>query len=213
MKFTKPKEDKMDNESKAAVEAVEAAEVKAKETKLDLLKFCTSEGGRFNLDKPWLLDDATLCATNVIILIRCRRELYDGEISTEGKHPKIEPIIAPIDDVLQWFTLPDYGKCSGCDGFGEYEKDCENCGGTGWCSCGCGHEHQCGHCEGSKIQHDVCGCKIPFANRSVARRVANRLLLLPNVKWGVVSEEADDHVFFRFDGGDGVFMPLAKEAE
>jgi DnaJ-class molecular chaperone len=32
----------------------------------------------------------------------------------------------------------------------EEEKDCENCGGTGECTCiDCGTEHMCGYCEGS----------------------------------------------------------------
>lgn len=187
------------------------SEVQAETKAIDLMPFCDPDPDRrYALQKPWR-EGEQVVATDGKILISCDPSAYVGELAeAEGRRPqKCWEILSPASKVTQWNQLPEYPGCTTCDGAGEFTKRCPHCHGAGEHRCECGHEHDCDFCEEKGETTEQCeACECTFGTRRIARRLANKLLPLPQTEWGVVTDDPQDIVFFRFVGGIGAVMPM-----
>lgn len=142
-------------------------------------------------DRPYLSNDPKLAfATDTQIAIRFNAELYSGGFyDGPNKKPNVAHILMPSAHIKERFSLPEFPMCQKCGGNGFIKVPCDFCGGVG------------------KQSEDYC-CEVMFGNRHIARKYANKLALLPNVRWGVANDDSRDVMFFWFDGGNGAVMPL-----
>ena len=161
-------------------------------------------------DLPFVRDDPAIgYATDTCIAIRFEARLYSGEwYSGDRRKPKIDEVLHPCESITDRFPLPELPACAACGGRGEITSTCPECGGSGNVICDLDHEHDCDNCDGTGDATDRC-CKVKIGNREIVRKYANKLALLPNLMWGVESDNPKGAVFFWFDGGCGAVMPVA----
>lgn len=174
---------------------------------IDLTPFCEPDYEK--LAKPWCENGKTF-ATDSIIGIR----LYH-ETQCEPKHekaPDIQSVMIAkgLDEVEEWFPFPEFPMCIDCKNLYQYKEGCEECNGTKTVTCNYDHEHDCDYCDENGMVNMTCDCEMNIGTRIVAKAVASKAASLPNAVWGVASDNRTEPIFFRFDGGDGVFMPLNK---
>jgi hypothetical protein len=192
-------------------------------TKEDLMKFCSdTDTDRFNLSVPWSIGDFTY-ASNGHIIVRVPR-LADIE-SNAG--PKVDDLFHA--DPPAWFhlsglSLPEIEikECSTCGGKG---KDCEcpECNGAGeieFDNMRSRYTVECLTCGGfGNIKDDCLDCSgkgtieiekpYPFKIGTSHFQVIylRWLAELPNCSIGP-SPDPLKPAPFRFDGGDGLLMPM-----
>jgi hypothetical protein len=109
--------------------------------------------------------------------------------------------ILAVEGAGEWKPLPDP--------FAVIEpRDCATCEATGQHECDCGHAHPCTPCGGTgKITREL-KAKVEFGKHTLAGHYVELASTLPGV---VARESAGDKkepVRLKFDGGDGVLMPL-----
>jgi len=106
--------------------------------------------------------------------------------------PKIAPELRPIPRIA--LPAPIEPKpCSECDGRG-YRHDCPDC------TCAC--EDCWGTGKDEVIQ------PVPVLGASFARRYVALIYALPGNLFGALGVTPKSPMFFRFDGGEGMLMPL-----
>lgn len=163
-------------------------------TPADLQRFCSRDHRRPNLHAPFSRGDFTYASDGVVI-VRVARLADVAEISTA---PAAESL--PFADANAAFTkapttieLPAVKEleCECCSGRGS-QHDCPQC------TCEC---EECGG-HGQVLETVTVG--IGPANFSAKH--LKRILVLPNLQLGPLS--FSDPVPFRFDGGDGLIMPV-----
>lgn len=181
----------------------------------DLTPFCCDDNSKSNITHPWTGEGYTQ-ATNGMILIRVSP--VDGVKPSEtapvtgSLFPKHEPsdwVEVSGIKLAATETCPvcngEVGtvKCPECHGDGEvefenryndYTVECKTCEGEG--------EIRCRNCSGAgKVDG------INTVGEAKFSTVLLRLLVpLPNCRIGVVNDCAP--AWFRFDGGDGLIMPI-----
>lgn len=164
---------------------------------IDLQKFCLAEGSRWNLDKPFILG-AYQYATNGHIALRFAG--FNTMSNTPGKFPPIAELFPAAVDPNQLIALPEkpafvdnVSKCQACGG-GTYDhKDIE-----------LNDDGDCIECYG--ITRYLDSSIELIAGYKLSARYAYLLRTLPNVRYWPKSAV---HLYFVFDGGDGVLMPLS----
>lgn len=191
----------------------------------DLQPFCSESELRPNIQKPWSRDGFTY-ATDGRVLVRVSSD--DIPTSENEAAPNALTVAAFDHDSLEteWLPTPDipdpvFSECRKCKGTGKSAK-CRNCQGDGRCECNCGHEHDCGDCEGTGYQGLAETCdncengKIEETQRvAVGEAVVNahylrKIATLPNPEFARPAEW-DKPIAFRFTGGVGYLMPMSKQ--
>lgn len=123
-------------------------------------------------------------------------------------------VVSPPQPITKWHDVPAVeGPPEGANDLWQVMEDCDCLGGRCVCSC-CESDHECGKCEGEgEILEAVSEAseRIEFGDRDIGRRLAWIMSLLPGVKWGVAVDSPHAPVYFVFDGGQGVVMPLRKD--
>lgn len=181
----------------------------------DLKPFCCSDSTKQNICKPWTGEGYTQ-ATDGWMLIRV--EPIEG-VEPNGDAP-VTTRLFPSQEPAEWFDLANVqfapveicplceGKqgtveCPECKGSGEvdlendyseYTVDCKTCDGDG--------ETRCKHCHGSGTVEGINVLGVAKFGTSLLKM----LLPLPNCKIGITT--AIQPAWFRFDGGDGLIMPM-----
>ena len=164
---------------------------------VDLKKFCGTDTWRTYLHEPFSSGEYTY-ATDGHIIVRVPRVAAIGEVP---RTPNPEKIFAPMP-ADGWRTLrvalPPVAppkECGSCyDGF---EHDCPDC------------TFECYECKGTgfvvaKVSNEIGGV---IFDLKYIRMIAE----LPGVE--IVITDGKSPAFFRFEGGDGVLMPMSSEFE
>lgn len=188
---------------------------------INLQEFCNREQEYFG--KPFSVGKYTY-ATDQVIVIRIPR--VEG-FSENKVFPNVVTIFKNLPSVKNFIDIPAYENheifCKECMGEGSI-SECLKCGGTGKVDCfECGQSMDCKDCDGTgKVPNgpkecDVCGGTgtmiasqyIEISNGvDVSSYYLELLKGLPNIK---LSDECQNWmvpVYFKFDGGDGLLMPL-----
>lgn len=197
-------------------------------TLIDLQPFCSDASAkRPHLEQPWSRDGFTY-ATDGRILLRVSREDYPAP--ENDKAPNTD-VVGPYNhsELRYWIPVPELPEpevraCTLCDGTGKTRK-CRECSGFGSCECDCGHEHDCGYCDGTGRRNgedEECECceagKITTTQTvNVGPALANseylrKIRTLPEVAIALPVEEYAP-IAFRFEGGVGYLMPMRKGTE
>lgn len=205
----------------------------------DLQKFCSTDETRFALLSPFKAGDYT-AATDGKIMVRIPfigGIVENDEFKTvspeviENNIPKKEGI--PVEYPSGWETWePIKETCEQCKGGGAF-VDCEKCDGFGETECDhCGHEGDCHDCNGKggfarKIEeygdHACLYChgtgdikkihpvSLNKGDMHVDLPYLKKIHTLPNVQAFICREPGLSLIHFKFDGGEGVLMPLREE--
>lgn len=121
-------------------------------------------------------------------------------------------------------SIPDvaHQECEFCGGSGRMTI-CSECNGDGDVECDLGHYHECRACNGKGRVHgngsecDECEGKGKVAELTrmiigkthVDARYAEVINALPAVEFAL-QDDPDGPVYFRFNGGEGLLMPLRR---
>lgn len=178
-------------------------------------------------DRP-LLDGGKLVASDGRILIvfddpsqysgeAC--QVVDGKYDRDGAKARAYPwqkAVQPISAVITWQIPPNVeGPPPEVDERWVLTFPCSTCGGDGICECcDCDTSHSCGHCDGTgtcRETVDEANERVAFGYVDIARRYAWLISTLPNVTWAAQLDNDESPILFRFDGGQGVVMPMRKE--
>lgn len=173
---------------------------------VDLLKFCSKDESRFHLHSPFSKGQWTY-ATNGHLAIR----VAHTDVPENTKAPDCEKLFATAIEKGEppWVDLPPFKlerkRCSDCKGTGFLDENGESCS-----------EHskdgyECENCEGGVIYSGRAIVKAEKGDVVLAARYLDLLKDLPGIKIGVCGDESkriDKPIRFKFDGGDGLLMPI-----
>ncbi len=165
-------------------------------TKDDLKKFAANDRtDSSSIKNPWSIDSHSM-ATNGYILIRIPRL---EEIPESAKAPDCTNLW-PKDQPQEWFEIPDLPT-------DEY-KPCEECRGKGKVRHGKGEPLKlCEDCQGTG-KEKILNQKISIGCAIFGGWLLRLLKILPKVQIGPMQEYQP--AWIRFDGGDGLIMPMGK---
>jgi hypothetical protein len=174
----------------------------------DLKPFCSKDESRISINTPFIQDGFTY-ATDGRMLLRVRSALECAP--PIGNPPKIGPYFQfPPEDAKP--LAFDFSKLGDQPGL----VDCEDCGGSGYWNCShCGtRDVECENCDGAgKVTPKENSVEI--AGRHYNPLFLRRIAKLPKVEWvdwlATVASNETAPGTFRFDGGEGLLMPLKKE--
>ena len=160
----------------------------------ELKRFCGRDPFRPYLDNPISRGEWTY-ATDGHIAVRVPRT--EKTIDTPNYYPPIETlpfadaktIFTPVPNII--FPETDMRECERCNGRGR-QHDCPNC------MC------ECENCAGTGMEYEQVSVGIGAAVFN-AKYIA-LILRLPNLQFA--APQKVDPMMFRFDGGDGLIMPM-----
>lgn len=133
--------------------------------------------------------------------------------------------------VTEPWKIPNLGEltkpCKRCKGTGNV-FECDVCDGEGFRECDLGEEHDCSYCRGSGTvplgsPEEKRPCKechgsgsvatedvsVAFGNVILGKTNLGVLTKLTRLRFAIMAErKAEDPVYFTFDGGDGLVMPM-----
>lgn len=189
----------------------------------ELKSFCDSD--RHAMKQPFSIGNYTY-ATDGHICIRVKRL---NEINENEYAPNPNKILVwDHNKIEKWFDLPkynldDFSYCSACQGTGK-ATECEECEGAGEIECeSCSHKSDCNSCDGSggypggdNICYSCKGTKKDTKYKGVEWRgketliAIKYLIMLGDLKECKISDKGvhSDAIRFKFDGGEGLLMPL-----
>lgn len=154
----------------------------------DLVKFASKDETRFNINRPWS-DGGYSYATTGHILIRVPR--MEGIPENENVPKPIDKMF-PSKEPTVW--LPIIGmelppskeeKCPICKGKGKYYRE------------------TCFECNGEKTFRVP--VPVPVGESHFDIHYLSLLAALPNCR---IAPDGIGQALFRFDGGDGLLMPM-----
>lgn len=195
---------------------------------IDLERFCGVDDYREYLNAPWRRD-GKLYSTNGHFMV----EIADDgrEAVSHDKHPNCLALFekhAP-GEFVAIPELPPAVRCGACDGRGKcYREACSDCDAKGEFTHGM-YEYECKHCEGDGYftryfapeGESLSRCAACFGlgeefsrdygtkvgGMTFATRLLRAISVLPGVEISVCT--TDKHpLWFRFDGGRGLVMPM-----
>lgn len=164
-----------------------------------LSKFCAQPpmlADREWLTKPFTLEGWTY-ATDGRIAIRVSAV---PDVPAHDLLPKAVVALFPTDEGRTWSPVPVILQAT---------PKCERCGGTGKHECVCGDQHGCVACQG-RGERWTMGSKasvVMFGEIGLHPYYVDKLRLLPGVKLSATGGPHDP-VAIKFDGGEGVLMPM-----
>lgn len=164
-------------------------------TTLDLTTFCSTEPSRPNLHAPFRLGEHVF-ATDGRICVRV--PAYEG------------PPEGSVDPRKFFSNIPEVtpARLRSIKSAQKQLDECTNCGGTGKMhecpNCDCGH---CEFCDGAGSVDNTPKIRVALRGAVFDLRYINLIRTLPNLHLAV-SAPKDAAMYFRFDGGDGVLMPM-----
>lgn len=182
-------------------------------TQIDLTPFCDPDGEY--LATPWVKDGWRYATDGRV----CVRVLADGEPNEPPLLKRALPSVAQMFSAVdgEWLIWPAIPPCNLCHGKSAALVNCSNCRGSGRCECAdCGCQHECAECDGDGQSEQTCECHsdesrdILCGAAWVRGYLAERIGALPHVSY-LPQTDSGKPVRFRFDGGDGLVMPLMKE--
>ena len=189
---------------------------------------------RYDLWLPRIQGDK-LCACDGKRAVRLDKWDYDGPWPTDQTKPPFSSIFTWNDDGLDWQPVPVVEACSECGDMrylperevqcdeckGTCKVSCSECEGEGEAECDMGHMHECDECGGcgdydcdvckrSGVIRDepLCKCterRIELLGKTFDASMLRPFTTLPGVQCAIVNYS---QLAFRFDGGDGVLMPI-----
>jgi hypothetical protein len=173
-----------------------------REVNLDF--FCYDyDGTRPELTKPFSIHDHSY-ATNGHWLVRVLRRLDVAETDNEKLRQSVPNVISaagePGDFRAVTISLPPTIACVECGGDGKEQHDCPCC------------ECKCSVCDGAGVCSSDFGLSVGIGASSCQAAYIRHLLTLPNFRIAPRPEKGVP-LWFSFDGGDGLLMPLAIESE
>ena len=161
----------------------------------DLEQFC-DEGFRPALSTPWSLGEYSY-ASNGHLIVRVPRL---SDVEERDTAPKVQKMFDGPEPP-EWITLADItlpkqkvAECHRCEGGKEPVHDCPDC------NC------KCDHCGDTGEVKPVTPVEIGVALFNL--KYLLMLNKLPGCRIGLI--EAETPTPFRFDGGDGLLMPMRK---
>jgi hypothetical protein len=168
---------------------------------LELLKtFCSTELYHPTITSPFSSGDFTY-ATDGRILLRVPR-VAEVQRVDDALAKRCDNIFTQWPSVGDWKPLPDPFTVL------DPPRDCSKCDATGRHECTCGHEHPCGKCGGNgRIEREL-KSRVDFGKHALAGHYVQLSSTLPGVLMRESAGGGLDPVGLKFDGGDGVLMPL-----
>jgi hypothetical protein len=202
---------------------------------LDIQDFCATDewSSRYSLQEPFAQKDFTYASDGRICV---RTDLIKPDLSTEPrKHPNAAGLRWEHDCLERWNPWPRknwvadskpfvacpicYGlkpqgavDCTVCQGYGfigEDEKDCTACNSRGWQGPICDYCHLEGDIENKPTLQPVGDLRINGWYDQKIRRLDSVEFAV--VKWPSTKYVPDEVVLFRFNGGQGIVMPIADK--
>jgi len=181
---------------------------------IDLLKFCARQQRNQFSEKlnQWVVwsttrpfaHDGWMYATDNAILVRVKTDEPDTS-SREGEIiPKAYKMFEAFpSEHAQWDRWRSYPLV-------QHSSTCPECDGTGQVECDrCGHVAAgCTKCDGLGVIEKAKCRQIGFV--MIAMKYDQLIRSLPKVEC-VMPTDADAPVAFRFEGGEGLVMPMAQE--
>lgn len=170
-----------------------------------LQKFCSDQENRVSINTPWS-DEKYSYATDGRLCIRVPRlpdvpERDDAPKNMQKNIFDIQPNTGEFQPLglIVFPPLVGSSKCTTCHGCG-----------THTCST-CEDDHECGHCEGSGREAErMIGFK--FGKHTVSHLFFNKLTALECVSVAESSVDEMHALSFRFNGGDGLLMPMLGDS-
>lgn len=173
-------------------------------SKIDLTPFCSADKSRYSIHKPFV-QGGCLCATDGYILVRVPSKEPDTIAGDPGLHlPNVHEKV-PWKQRGAWRPWPRRNRVGA-------PRHCPTCAGKGSYICGkCKYERACPDCGGEgKLYDDVFQS---INGRHVGVRCDDLIRTLPKRQYRHVPNPNPEHpILFRFTGGEGLLMPLAKGA-
>ena len=174
--------------------------------KVDLTKFCFKGENPFKIQEPFSKGKWTY-ATNGHMAIRVPR-LHVPEFPENEKAPDVEELFKEADKrgPYEWVPVPEVKietvQCGACKGIDIRKED--------------GEAFPCKRCNGEGHYQKAEPVKFPLGAATIALSNVYLDLIhreLPNPQIGLIKEAAGDHwtakpVKIRFDGGEGLLMPI-----
>lgn len=183
---------------------------------IDLKPFCDDWAPGYALSRPWRVGD-TIYATDSRVAVAVQPELWDGDLAdlSDGKkRPKVDDVLAPCLAIQEWNDMPPIPPCAKCSSTGIAKATCSECMGLGRVMCNLGHEHDCTDCDDEGLVEYPCpACPMQFVvgNRDITAKILRKMAALPGVKWAAESDDCNEVLFVKFDGGYGAMLPLEQE--
>lgn len=183
-----------------------------------LQRFCREDPER-SLGKPWTKDGFTY-ASNGFILLRVPALQEDPSglgVALDGVYKQAGAM--PETGWVGLSDLPMAPVCPKCNGKAEADSECPECGGDGdvefhnghhsyTCDCktcdGSGEIEGCTECHGSGVAKED---PIRVGSRKFDPGMLRLASTLPGAQAAPTSASVN---WFKFDGGDGLLMPLTE---
>ena len=171
---------------------------------MDLRDFCDQSDGaiRYKIDKPWSKGVYTY-ATNGYICICVPR---DYTVPKRKESPNVEKLLSEVQakGEPEWVDVPPHKiirkPCRECKGAGYVDYDLNPC------SADAKNAEKCG-CEQGYRLSGYAKIRGPKEEIAIASRYLTLIASLPGAKIGANGGERDP-VRFKFDGGEGLVMPI-----
>ncbi len=192
---------------------------------IDLMPFCEKDKNcRYPMNEPWV-HDGWKYATDARIIVRVPTDEPTSIFEGKGNSPPSAFRLSwPTPDATGWQPWPELrllvaeGFCRACDGLGG-SGECEPCRGAGLVPDGYG-ETECDSCDGTGKKTECPTCKwsgweiYPCVQRIDVRLIDYeydaKIRALPHVEF-IPSTDRHAGINFRFDGGQGIMMPLDEK--
>ena len=163
-------------------------------TKADLQRFCSTDEIRWGMQEPWSRDDHSYATDGyTIIRVQCLSDVNENSSAPDAANLFTEA----FGFQREYFPIPELPPreiitCPVCSGKLIFEGEpCDTCI----------DEETPG-----KIERIV---RVDIGEALFNRNYLERLQSLPNVMIGVLAAEAP--AWIKFDGGDGLLMPIRKD--
>jgi hypothetical protein len=163
-----------------------------------LEKFCSTDPNRASISVPWTSDGYTW-ATDGRVLIRVPAITGVSDNPKAPQNPSKLWSLNGVPELLAWLPLPaapeeDWVACDVCH--------------DGTHLCDCGHDHECGTCDGLGKVLRITPVTMDGGYR-LNDRYVRLLSCLPDIE--VAPFAINKAIPFRFSGGDGLLMPLRTD--
>lgn len=161
---------------------------------IDLQQFCSTDPGRPALLRPWAVGDKAYASNgHIIVRVRSRADIPESDAAPNA--PKLFEAHAVTDLSPVRISLP-----------APAEKECDDCDGGQVHSCPTCH-CVCPTCNGTMKVADDRYRVVSMRGNLFQEKYIRQLLALPGLRCANSSNQHEP-MFFAFDEGDGLLMPV-----